>query len=314
MKNNFLKITRLLYVAILFTGLIACSPGKKVADKATANERLTDALLWKIEGEGIEQPSYIFGTIHLISQDEFFYPSGVLAAVDESDRITFEIDINDMMDISKQLGVMQKAFMKDNTSLKDLLSDDDYLLVKQHFDKMGIPLFFLERMQPMFLTVFGYGDMQPGDLQSGEMVSYELKLNELAKQQDKETAGLETIDYQLSAVDSIPYKEQADMLVQTIKNSDEGKDELEAMMSMYKEQRIDDMYTEIGEEGGSSADFEKILLTNRNKNWIPIMEDMVREKPTLFAVGAGHLGGPNGMIRLLMAKGYELTPVSQTDK
>jgi UDP-3-O-acyl-N-acetylglucosamine deacetylase len=63
---------------------------------------------------------------------------------------------------------------------------------------------------------------------------------------------------------------------------------------------------------GSSAEFEKILLTNRNKNWIPIMEEMILEKPTLFAVGAGHLGGPNGIIRLMIEKGYTLSPVSQT--
>jgi uncharacterized protein YbaP (TraB family) len=142
------------------------------------------------------------------------------------------------------------------------------------------------------------------------MLSYEFELNKLAKQQGKSTAGLETVEYQLSAIDSIPYEEQAQMLVETIRESDKGADQLALMIDMYTNQRIDDMYTEVGTDSGNSADFEKILLTNRNKNWIPVMSGMMKEGPTLFAVGAGHLGGPNGVIRLLRQKGYKLSPVS----
>lgn len=297
-------------------GLVACSGSKNVAKSkdpaADLERRLDDALLWKIEGEGVTSPSYLYGTIHLIDKESFFYPEGLLSAVDVVDRITFEIDIDDMMDMSKQMALMQKAFMRDNITLKDLLSKEDYQLVKDHFDEIGVPLFFLERMQPMFLSVFGYGDMDPGSLQTGEMLSYELELNELAKQQQKETAGLETVEYQLSAIDSIPYEEQAEMLVKAISEGDKGADQLEMMVKMYKEQKIDDMYSEVGEEGGNSAEFEKILLTNRNRNWIPVIEEMIREKPTLFAVGAGHLGGPEGVVRLLRKKGYILTPVSSS--
>lgn len=293
---------------------MACSASKNVSGsdnlKPDPEQRLADALLWKIEGEGLTAPSYVYGTIHLIDQESFFYPDGLLSAVDAVQRITFEIDIDDMMDLGKQMALMQKAFMRDNTTLKDLLSKEDYQLVKDHFDRIGIPLFFLERMQPMFLSVFGYGEMDPGSLQTGEMMSYELELNELAKKQNKETAGLETAEYQLSAIDSIPYEEQAEMLVQTIREGDKGADQLEMMVNMYKEQRIDDMYSEVGEEGGNSEEFEKILLTNRNRNWIPVIESMIREKPTLFAVGAGHLGGPEGVIRLLRKKGYTLTAIS----
>lgn len=299
---------------LMFAGLAACGTSKKSVSSGTAGttttERLEDALLWKIEGTGQPSPSYLFGTIHLIGASDFFYPEGLLSAVDDVERITFEIDINDMMDMSKQLSLMQKAFMRDNLTLKDLLTTEDYQMVKAHFDKIGIPLFFLERMQPMFLSVFGYGEVKPGALESGEMLSYEFELNKLAKQQGKSTAGLETVEYQLSAIDSIPYEEQAQILVETIRESDKGADQLALMIDMYTNQRIDDMYTEVGTDSGNSADFEKILLTNRNKNWIPVMSDMMKEGPTLFAVGAGHLGGPNGVIRLLRQKGYKLSPFS----
>lgn len=312
--NSCIKI----WVTILMiAGLAACGTSKKSISSGTTNtkvtERLEDALLWKIEAADQQSPSYLFGTIHLIGANDFFYPEGLLSAIDDVERITFEIDINDMMDMSKQLSLMQKAFMRDNLTLKDLLTAEEYQMVKAHFDKIGIPLFFLERMQPMFLSVFGYGEVKPGALESGEMLSYEFELNKLAKQQGKSTAGLETVEYQLGAIDSIPYEEQAQMLVETIRESDKGADQLALMIDMYTNQRIDDMYTEVGTDSGNSADFEKILLTNRNKNWIPVMSDMMKEGPTLFAVGAGHLGGPHGVIRLLRQKGYKLSPISMKE-
>jgi uncharacterized protein len=301
--------------ALILAFLSACNPTKQVSENQAVEivnpeARLADALLWKIESDRWPKPSYIFGTIHLIDKEAFYYPEGLLTAFEEVDQVAFEIEMDDMTDMSKQLGIMQKAFMRDNTSLKDLLSTDDYRLVKTHFDNLGIPLFFLERMQPLFLSVFGYSDMKPGDLQSGELLSYEIELNELAKQQGKKTAGLESIDYQLSAIDSIPYKVQADMLVQTIREGESGKDQFDAMIEMYTEQRIDDMYQSLGEESGGDLDFERILLTNRNNNWIPAIDSLSAAQPTLYAVGAGHLGGPEGVIRLLRKAGFKLTPIS----
>lgn len=304
-----MKSLHRLFLLLLMIAAVACSPAKKTA--STNTHKLENALLWKIEGPDFQSPSYLFGTIHLIGKDEFFYPDGLLAAVDEVDRITFEIDIADMMDPIKQMGLMQKAFMRDNTSLKDLLTEDEYSLVKDHFDQIGMPLFFFERMQPMFLTVFGYSDVNPGSFQNGDMLSYEFELNKLAEQKNLETAGLETIEYQLSAIDSIPYDQQAQMLIESLRDKKKGADQLKLMVEMYTLQEIERMYSELGEDAAGSEEFEQILLTNRNKNWIPIIANMASEKPTLFAVGAGHLGGPQGVITLLKNQGYTLTPLSQ---
>ncbi|HJW29526.1 MAG TPA: TraB/GumN family protein, partial [Saprospiraceae bacterium] len=58
------------------------------------------------------------------------------------------------------------------------------------------------------------------------------------------------------------------------------------------------------------GDYEDLLLNNRNRNWIPRIGEWMRKGTTLFAVGAGHLGGKNGVIRLLQKAGYKVTPVS----
>ena len=50
--------------------------------------------------------------------------------------------------------------------------------------------------------------------------------------------------------------------------------------------------------------FQEEMLDKRNSSWIPIIEKAARTKPTFFAFGAGHLGGPNGVINLLRQRGY----------
>ena len=57
------------------------------------------------------------------------------------------------------------------------------------------------------------------------------------------------------------------------------------------------------------ADFENDLLVTRNQNWIPKIQQITKEKPTFFAVGAGHLGGKKGVIALLRDAGFTVKAV-----
>ena len=277
-----------------------------------AYKPLTNALLWKIEGNGLQTPSYLFGTIHLIGSDDYYLPTGTLSAIDNSEKMVFEIDMKEMGDMGAMMGLMNKAFMKDNKTLRDLISAEDYALVDAHFKKMGLPLMMLERMKPMFLTVFASGDMDPAGLQNGSMKSYEMEFLEIANTSNKPTGGLETIEFQLSVFDSIPYTAQAEMLVETIKDEDKDSSQFDDMVQMYKNQLINDMVSMIGDEEEQLSEYEDILLSKRNEAWISGMKTMMNEMPTFFAVGAGHLAGERGVIHLLRKEGYTLTPLSQT--
>ncbi len=271
---------------------------------------LDKALLWKISGKELVEPSYLYGTIHIIPSDDYFLPEGTLAAIDGAKKMMFEIDMKDMNDLGKQMGLLNKAFMNDDLTLKDLYTEEEYDKVKKHFDKMGIPLFFMERMKPMFLTVFASGDIDPTDLQSGKAKSYEMEFFEIAEGSKKETGGLETIEYQMSVFDSIPYQEQADMLLQTIEMGDAASGSMEEMVKVYKDQDIEGMQTLFEEEDSGVEGHEDVLLFNRNRNWIPVMEENMKQGSVFFAVGAGHLAGEFGVIHLLKEAGYTLEAVN----
>ena len=272
-------------------------------------DNLPNNLLWKITGNNLDEPSYLYGTIHMIGAEDFFLPDGTMSALDDADRVVFEIDMADMTDMSNLMGIMNKAFMKDDKTLQDLLSEEDYGLVESHFEKIGIPIFFLQRIKPMFLTVFTSGDMSPGDMESGKIKSYEFEFMEMAENANKQTSGLETIDFQLSVFDAIPYEDQAEMLMESIKNGSGESDSFQEIVKIYKQQNLNEMLSLTLSEDGGVAEYEDILLNQRNKNWIPQMKTMMVENQNFFAVGAGHLPGKEGVINLLREEGYTVEPI-----
>lgn len=306
------KFSSFLFAALVIsfaTNFISCSSTRSVSAQNQVYQPLENALLWKITGKGLKQPSYLFGTIHIIGAEDYFLPNGILSAIERTDKMYFEIDVKDMTDISAMMGMMGKIFMKDGQSLKDLLSDDEYTLVSNHFQKIGIPMFMLERMKPMFLTVFAYGDFDPDGLQKGSVKSYEMELYEMAKNAGKATAGLESVDYQIGLFDKIPYEAQAKMLVEAIRTSNVNDDSFKRMTQMYVSQNVEEMVSMISEEGSEISGFEDDLLHQRNKNWIPLIKEAVMQQPSFFAVGAGHLAGKEGVIHLLRKEGYDVRPV-----
>ena len=218
-----------------------------------------------------------------------------------------------MFDMGKAMGLMSQAFMADGQTLKDIYSEEDYNLIKTHFEELGLPMMLLERIKPMFLTVFASGDIEMGKgLGEQETTkSYEMELYSLAQESEKDVSGLETIEYQMSVFDSVPMEVQGQMLLETIKVGGEEDDSFKEMVDMYVSQNINGMVTMMSEDEGISG-FEDVLLYTRNRNWIPVIEEKMKDTQHFFAVGAGHLGGKDGVIDLLKKEGYILSPLSHT--
>ncbi len=303
---------------LLTLGLVAAVGAR--AQTQAVPDTLEHALLWRIDGDSLPAPSYLFGTIHLIGGDDFLISDSLMAALNRSRNVTFEIDPSEMTDMSVQMQLMMEAFMKNDTTLQDLLTPEEYTRVNDHFSELGLPMMFLDKVKPMFLSMLAQTDlsdlqgmMDPGgegDTSGTSMKSYELELDKIARDTEKEVGGLETAAFQMSLFDKIPYGAQAQMLLEAI-DSPEGDDQLAELAKIYATGDVDGMYAmSVGEEGGL-AGHEETLLTTRNRSWIEPMGEQAAAGSTLFAVGAGHLGGPEGVIRLLRAEGYTLTPLSR---
>jgi uncharacterized protein YbaP (TraB family) len=132
----------------------------------------------------------------------------------------------------------------------------------------------------------------------------------LAHQYHKEIKGLETAAFQASVLDKIPYASQAKELLYSIDSVKNTQIETDEMIELYKEQDLDKLTAfSLKTEGGTSSEIQDVMINNRNKNWVEKFPEITKDKSILIAVGAGHLGGKEGLLNLLKQKGYTIRPI-----
>jgi uncharacterized protein YbaP (TraB family) len=279
-----------------------------VSITALAQGNKENTLLWKISGNGIEKPSYLFGTIHMLCADDAVLSSNMQKAIRDCDEVYFEVDMDNLFEM---LGVMNKMKMKGDTTLKDLVSEDDYKKVKDFFERKGamLPFSVLETYKPMLAA----STLEQGSLPCDNTAMMEQVIMEEAKENKKKIRGLETMSYQAGVLDSIPYKLQAEQLVSYIDGVNKGDDkedqQLKEMFDAYKKQDLQKLEAMMVETDAGMAGFTDIMLYHRNQNWVRKLKTLLTDKALLIAVGAGHLPGEKGVINLLRKEGYKVTPV-----
>ena len=267
-----------------------------------------NTLLWKISGNGLDKPSYLFGTIHLICAEDAILSDNMKKAISDCDEVYFEVDMDNLFEM---IGAINKMKMIGDTTLKDLLSDPDYQKVKSYFEKKGsmLPFSMLETYKPMLAA----STLEEGSMPCDNTAMMEQVIMKEAKSYNKKVKGLETMSYQAGVLDSIPYKLQAEQLVEYIDKANSGESdatEMNEMFKAYKEQDLKKLEDLLIATDAGIAGFTDILLYHRNQNWVEKLKSLLPKKSLLIAVGAGHLPGEKGVINLLRKEGYKLTPVA----
>ncbi len=258
-------------------------------------------LLWKIEGNGLKSASYLYGTMHLMCPDDITIHPKLTSAFNSSSQLLLELDMDDPKLMFAMMGGMA---MKDTFKISSLMSKKDFDSVSAIFkSKTGMSLTLLNKTKPILLMTMIYPSML-GCAPEG----WEGRFQAMAKEKGIELKGLETIEEQMAVFDSIPYKIQAEMFKKTMYSIDSAKQTLFDMVKMYKTKDIDKLYR-MSTSDEDFGKYDEVLLNKRNRNWISRMAKEMKSLPTFFAVGAGHLGGPQGVISLLRKKGYKVSPV-----
>jgi uncharacterized protein len=309
-------IKRLIFflIALLnIAGAMAQTKKKTTAKKnaAAVNAfQLEKTLLWEISGNGLTKSSYLFGTMHMLCAKDALLSDSLRYAIASSKEVYFEADLDNFMET---LGAMSYMNMKGNKTLSDFLTPEEYKRVKDYFKngKSLLPLNMMERMKPYFITAM----ISESKFPCAEKDGMEMVIMKEAKKQNKNIKGLESIKYQASIFDSIPYEKQAKELVLLVDSAVANKDKPASndsdyqLLDVYRNQDIDKMI-ELTSAEESMKQYMDILLWNRNANWVQKMPALMQENTLLFAVGAGHLGGEKGVIQLLRKAGYTVRPVT----
>ena len=294
MEKN-MKILLAGFVCTAF--LLGCKAQEKNAPQFKINAD-NNSLLWRVTGPGLKKPSFLFGTFHLLCKQDIHFSEQLKQSLSYADTVYMEMDMDDP---STLMGGLLFMNMKDGKSLKDLYSDADYSRIVAFFnDELHTPIQLFERMKPYMLVAMTYPKMMDCKTPSG----VEEELMKLAKDNKKEILGLETIQFQASVFDSIPYEWQAKELLKAVDSFHLSKNEFDSMALVYKEQRTEEMANMLSKSDFGGGDYEDILLTRRNINWVGQLMEKMPVSSLFVAVGAGHLFGPNGLIVLLRQKGY----------
>ena len=292
---------KLIKILMLLTVFYSCNAQTK--QSVLVINKDNNSLLWEISGTGMQRPSYLFGTFHLMCKNDIHFSNQLKTAVNRSDEVYMELDMDDPATIFGGLLLMN---MKNGKTLQQLYTPEEYKRVESFFnDSLHTPLSFIQNMKPFFLEAILYPKMMPCKTISG----VEEELMKVAKQEKKEIKGLETMEFQASVFDSIPYEEQAKELLKSIDSMADNKKIFDTMLTVYKNQQLAEIETLFSKSELGLEEHQDILLDNRNKNWVAQLKNIMKTSSVFVAVGAGHLVGNEGLIALLRKEGYIVRPL-----
>lgn len=259
------------------------------------------SLLWKISGNGLQKPSYLFGTMHTSDKRVLNMSNAAMPYFAEANMYAMELDPKESFNLS----LVSKLMMGKGHSLKAMIPEREYQIldsiVKQ---QVGFSMKLFDNIAPIFvMTILQTAGIESGDSsQKGEQV-LDLFFYEKAKKAKKKTMGIETVDEQLDALNTLSYQEQADMLVEELRKYENSEDVMQEMVRHYLAQNLDSLLL-LNDKDPMPEKFYKALITDRNRRMANRIADFTAKQQVFIAVGALHLPGEKGVIELLRKKGF----------
>lgn len=279
-------------------------------------------LLYRISHNTLHKPSYIVGTYHLAPASFVDSIPGVQDALNAVDVVCGEVVISEMESKANEKKVKEAMMLSDGKSLADVLTTDEMQRLNRYMDGvlgMNLDNPILKRlmgnMTPMAIAIqlqmVQYAKLTP---QFNPLKLIDAHLQKIAKKAGKKVIGLETVDYQISALyKGTTIERQKQQLFCMIDNNEYHTLQMKELTAAFFAQDMQALWEISEEKLGNQCDTtpseDEVLIYGRNSAWVEKMPAMIGEAPTLFVVGAAHLPGERGVIELLKAKGYEIEAV-----
>lgn len=288
-------------------------------------------LLWKVSKEGLSD-SYIFGTHHIIPSKSISSIEGLQAAYSNSETIIGEINISEMSDLS-EVSYMGQAMMAPKDSLLESIigkgNMDDLKTIMEKYPNEQVSIEMINYLKPhsintlltLSITQSIIKKILPND---NSPLGIDFIFQQKALSEGKEVYGLESLRYQTDMLyNSESILEAGQKLKQLIDCIKKHKDFVEAsltdMTETYLKQDLNLLYTSAHQPKNEdvcptlqmSPKEWKTMVDDRNKAWIPLLTEQISKQSCFIAVGALHLPGEMGIIKLLRKEGYNVEPVKQ---
>lgn len=250
---------------------------------------------------------YLGGTVHLLRPGDFPLPDEYEQAYQDSSQLVFETDISSMNDLSVQAAMLQQLTYTDGRTLSTVLNEEAYTALSTYVASTGMPMMMLETFKPGLLV----STLQIIEFQKIGFTpqGVDMYFNSRAVGDGKSLGQLETVEEQIGFLASMGEGSESEFILMSLEDLDETEEIMADMLAAWRSGDnglLSDMF--LADMATDAPDLYASLLVNRNLAWIPQIELMLEDSDTEFVlVGAAHLIGDQGLIRLLEEKGYQVS-------
>ncbi len=268
-----------------------------------AQEKSNAHMVWKITSEE-GKTGYLLGSVHMAKPELFPLDSIYYEVFDKADIIGFEVNLDSLL-IETQALLPKYGLYPTGESLKDHLSEETFKKLEDYMSSFGVPIVTMLQMKPWIIaSSFSALELQ----KSGYSIEgIDQHFFNKAKDKNKKIIGLETTEFQMKIFAEMPEKEQIDFLEYSLENAKESVESIDEIMRFWEIGDAENLHQlmEGGMEEFSHEVYEDIII-NRNKNWIPKIQQLMQDHTPLIIVGVGHLVGENSVNDLLTKEGYQV--------
>ena len=297
MKNPIKKIAILISFLLFVTFF-------NVNAQTTSENKKYNSVFWEISGNGLEKPSYLLGTLHLIPKADYVFTELMQEKFKGCKTLVLEADID--MSLKQQIEMVKKMMLPEGKTIDEYMTPEQFNEYKSiYLDTLKIKESTFNKIKKM-KPIYGQLLILPEIIEKPK--AYEKELSKSAKKNKMSVKGLETLDFQFQILESISIEEQIEMMFKDDNQNNNPIEEYNIMLNLYKEQNLDSLLILILKDD-LMIKLEGKLLTDRNVDWIPKIEDIIKKQTAFIAVGAAHLPGEKGVISLLRAQGYSVKPI-----
>ncbi len=294
-------MTRTIIILNLVGFVFVLNACKQAGTNSPENGRKPgNSLLWKISGNGLEQPSHLYGTIHIQDKRVFGFGQTVEKILNNASIIAVEVEL-DKVDYRT---VMEATLMKDSI-LEQLLLPEEFELLEEKYKQLtGVSLRTAQRVKPFFLSA----NIIQSIVKKDSPVPLDLYFIQTGRKNNKEVVGLESLTEQIEMIDKLSYSQQAKMLLQSLTDTIDITRMFDSMIEAYLKMDGEKLL-ELTTDPSIPEEFMKEILNGRNHIMVERLIPMLPKGNVFCAVGAAHLFGEEGIIGLLRKKGFTVEPV-----
>jgi uncharacterized protein len=261
--------------------------------------------MWKVEGDG-GAVAYLLGSLHVLTAESYPLSPTINKAFAESRTLVEEIDLDEANDPMLMMSALTKAMLTDGRTLDQIVAPEVFAEVKRRAEKAGLPMMALQRMKPWLVAI----TLMAPTLQAAGFkpeLGVDRHFFDRAKDAGMKRQALETLAYQLERFDQLSPKLQEDMLRTTMEDLDAEVAGVKDMVQAWTFGNVAAIEKLTLAALQESPELYERLLVERNHNWIPHVENCLKQNAGCFiVVGAAHLVGPDGLPTLLAKKGFKV--------